>query len=573
MLHGICNTRIYVSLRAAFGVCRQSGALYRHSRRTSTSPLAFPAETPQDRSTGERLESYAENQAQIRIQRLSELLNCSLSCATGAVMRNKKIMTVKEENLVKSVGILRILFSPKDILDNPEILTFQFGTVEQRYHALEEFGVKNVTIGRVLRYKELVSRPAYTIKRHRLIPSDMDPALQLLSHLDCPKEIQTEILSSLPLHHTVSVSLYEVKRIVLRGYLCWRLQCSQEELRELLRKYPSVQNRSLQFVRRTLDIFAEDFQFPTTKILRNGFLLLCHPGHLEAILSQVVHLGGMEVRRMGALCPRLLTVAPEQLLRIESVLQEHGITSLQIQRCPAIYTLGADTVEARLKELDRVSEFAVRKDLPRVLNLVYHCSKAVQRIQLLAERERTAPACPVTINALSAASRNFARVLYSGGDMRHGREAHAFLARHLDRDEDEVRRRLQRHPAAYRAALLNVRRVVELLEDNGIARDQLWEGLQVVLYDVELVAQHLSLLPTREELQPFDAWRSSRCLAELLLYYMERDTHFTGQTKMDVLHGLTHVQGSEPSAGRQEMFENLYLDSSVARAGKAKAKV
>ncbi|XP_064456471.1 transcription termination factor 5, mitochondrial-like isoform X2 [Ornithodoros turicata] len=359
----------------------------------------------------------------------------------------------------------------------------------------------------------------------------------------------------------MSMSTFKMRYHILVGYLCWRLQCTAEELAEVVKKYPSVDKRSLLFLKQTIDILVEEFKFSTTKIMRNGFLLLCHPGHLDAILSQVKRLGGMDTRRIGALCPRLLTVVPEQLLRIESVLQEHGVTEAQIQRCPGIYTLCPRTVDARLKELQQVSEFAVRKSMPRMLNLVYHCSKAAQRIEILAEKNHTPISAPITINTLTAATHNFDKVLYSGGDMRCGREAHAFLAHHLDKDETEVRSRLRKHPAAYRAALLNVRKAVDLLEANGFTREQIWEGLQVVLYDVEHLAHQLQLLPTREELQPFEMWRSEPCLAEVLLYFIERDTHFTGLAKMDV----PQTSSSGMSASQQKIFDNLYLHTKVCR--------
>lgn len=118
-----------------------------------------------------------------------------------------------------------------------------------------------------IRYQDIVAKPVYTLKRHRLIPTETDPAVHLLSYLDCPQSVQAEILSRLPLHYTVTMNLRDVKRSVLRSYLSWRLQCSPDRINTLIGKYPSIENRSLQFLRRTIEIVTNNFNFPLKKVV------------------------------------------------------------------------------------------------------------------------------------------------------------------------------------------------------------------------------------------------------------------------------------------------------------------
>lgn len=494
-----------------------------------------------------------------RIQVLSESLGCSLASATSIVMGNRKILGIRRETLMKNIGMLKSLFPVRDIMRHPEIFTFTFGMAEQRYRNLEECGIKTITPAKVVRYADLMTQPAYSLKLSGLVSAETDVATHLLSFLDAPAGVRAEILSSLPLHHPISLSLAEVKRTVLRGYLAWRLGCSREQIDALVKKYPSVDNRSLQFLRHTIELLTNHFHMPCAKILRNGFVLLSHPGNLEAQLSQVRHLaGGLDVRELACLCPRLLTVPAENLIRVERLLQQHGVTPAQVQRCIRIYSLSPETIEARLQEISKVAEFDVRRECPRLLNLVYYASKARHRLELLSQLGH--PAGGVSINVLSMSASDFARVFYSGSDRGRPRETAEYLAHLLGKPEAEVRQRLASHPSAKRISLLNARRVVEWLLPRGITHDQLWYGLQVVLYDSELVASHFLRLPERDELQPYSEWRDCRELLEVLLYYMEREAHFTGRTQVGLFSELDTPPPPDTSLhGSQSADDNPYL--------------
>lgn len=501
-----------------------------------------------DFSIVEEPEGSVSEQSRARIQLLTDSLGCSLASATSIVMGNRKILGIRREALLKNIGMLKSLFPVREIMRHPEIFSFPFGTAEQRYRNLEECGIKRVTPSRVIRYADLMMQPAYKLKLKCEMAVETDPATQLLSFLDCPVGVRAEILSGLPLHYPFTLSVAEVKRAVLRGYLAWRLSCSREEVDTLVRKYPSVVNRSLQFLRHTIELLTNHFHMPSSKILRNGFVLLSHPGNLECQLSQVRCLAGLDIRELAVLCPRLLTVPAENLIRVERLLHAHGITPTQVQRCIRIYSLSPETIESRLQEIAKVAEFKVRRESPRLLNLVYYASKARHRLELLSQLGH--PAGGVSINVLSMAAADFARIFYSGSDRGRPRETVEYLAHLLRKPEAEVRQRLASHPSAKRISLLNARRVVDWLLPQGITHEQLWYGLQVVLYDSELVASHFLRLPERDELQPYSEWRDCRELLEVLLYYMEREAHFTGRTQVGLFSEACPPANSDGS--RQE---------------------
>lgn len=506
----------------------------------------------------EEPEGSLSEQSRARIQLLTESLGCSLASATSIVMSNRKILSIRRETLLKNIGMLKSLFPVREIMRHPEIFSFQFGTAEQRYRNLEECGIKKVTPARVIKYVELMTQPTYSLKLEGEVAVGTDPVVHMLSFLDCPARVRAGILSELPLHYPFTLSIAEVKQAVLRAYLAWRLGCSHEQIASLVRKYPSVENRSLQFLRHTIELLTNHFHMPSDKILRNGFVLMAHPGNLESQLSQVRQLAGMEVRELAVLCPRLLTVPADNLIRVERLLQAHGITPAQVQRCIRIYSLSPETIEKRLKEITKVAEFEVRRECPRLLNLVYYASKARHRLELLSQLGH--PASGVSINVLSMAASDFARVFYSGSDRGRPRETAEYLAHLLRKPEAEVRQRLASHPSAKRISLLNTRRVVDWLLPRGVTHEQLWYGLQVVLYDSELVASHFLRLPERDELQPYSEWRDCPELLEVLLYYIEREAHFTGHTQLGLFSEVEALDStSQEKANQAASLQNPYF--------------
>lgn len=511
-----------------------------------------------DFSLIEEPEGSLSEQSRARVRLLTESLGCSLASATSIVMSNRKILSIRRETLLKNIGMLKSLFPVREIMRHPEILSFQFGTAEQRFRNLEECGIKKVTPARIIRYVELMTQPSCSLKLRGAMEVETDPATHLLSFLDCPAGVRADILSELPLHYPFTLSIAEVKQIVLRAYLAWRLGCTHEQIASLVQKYPSVENRSLQFLRHTIELLTNHFHMPTDKILRNGFVLLAHPGNLESQLSQVRQLAGLHMRELAVLCPRLLTVPAENLIRVERLLQAHGITPAQVQRCIRIYSLSPETIEKRLKEITKVAEFEVRRECPRLLNLVYYASKARHRLELLSQLGH--PASGVSINVLSMAASDFARVFYSGSDRGRPRETAEYLAHLLGKPEAEVRQRLASHPSAKRISLLNTRRVVDWLLPRGVTHEQLWYGLQVVLYDSELVASHFLRLPEREELQPYSEWRDCPQLLEVLLYYIEREAHFTGHTQLGLFSEVEGIDNtSQEKATQAASLQNPYF--------------
>jgi len=111
-----------------------------------------------------------------------------------------------------------------------------------------------------------------------------------------------------------------------------------------------------------------------------------------------------------------------------------------------------------------------------------------------------------------------------------GKEADNLLAEYLGFPEDKIRQELHRHPFARDVSAVSIKKVLMFLFTRGFTALQIYNGLQVVLYRLEVVRAHLEDLPRMEGVERFqEDWVRHPHVVQLLLYSLEREYHFTGE--------------------------------------------
>ncbi|XP_076338971.1 mitochondrial transcription termination factor 5 [Tachypleus tridentatus] len=473
----------------------------------------------------------------IKSQYLAKQLGCTRSTAATLLKVNESLLTMTPTQISKSVMVIKNIFTIEDILNHPKILSINPGFMEQRHQILKEVGFTNITPGKIVQFSKLMAKSPHQLKKNELLPALCDPLKNMLSYLDCPLEITSQIKAKHPTHLSLTASVLRLKKTILLEFLAWRLECSIENVLQMIDKYPSIGNRSLYFLKQTLHILTNDYRFPLSKIRGNSFVLICHPTNLLQILERIPQLGGKDVREVCLKCPRILSVNVENLKETSDLLYEYGINNSQIHKCANIFTLSPKTVKHRLEELNRVAEFQVMKSYERILFLVYYQNKAKQRLQML----NSLGFVSVSLDMLSCSATNFKKFMYFGEDRCLGKESITYLANQLNKTDVEIKQKLQVHPNMYRISLLNAKKVVQFLLNQGFTREQIWKGIPIVLYNISVVEEHLKNLPDQEEVQPFIGWKTNPNVIHLLLYYIERNTRFTGegvyQGTMEPRHG------------------------------------
>lgn len=91
-----------------------------------------------------------------------------------------------------------------------------------------------------------------------------------------------------------------------------------------------------------------------------------------------------------------------------------------------------------------------------------------------------------------------------------------------------IRNVLRSHPYHTHISVVNVKKVTELLESEGFTPEQIFDGLILVLYPVDIVAQKLKDLERHEAVQPYDEKKKSKTILRYVLYMIESDYDFKG---------------------------------------------
>lgn len=114
-------------------------------------------------------------------------------------------------------------------------------------------------------------------------------------------------------------------------------------------------------------------------------------------------------------------------------------------------------------------------------------------------------------------------------------EAKRYLVNLLNRSPKEIRNALRSHPHWDQLDLTNMILVVEFLQEHQFSAEQIFNGIQLVLYPLSEVArgmtEFISELDQSTILMKIKpAKRLNPHVLQLLLYIIERKSHFSGNS-------------------------------------------
>jgi hypothetical protein len=87
---------------------------------------------------------------------------------------------------------------------------------------------------------------------------------------------------------------------------------------------------------------------------------------------------------------------------------------------------------------------------------------------------------------------------------------------------------MRSHPHYTQLNSENMKRVIELLDSRCFTKLQIFNGLQLILYPVEVVIDKLNELPYRPDLQPIENALKEPTILQIVLYLLEQEFMFTG---------------------------------------------
>ncbi|XP_053679321.1 transcription termination factor 5, mitochondrial [Anopheles nili] len=439
------------------------------------------------------------------------------------LVKHPDLMELEKEETVRKLSYLKYVYiPPQEILEKPSILFNHLITIENRTTILRECGmVEALTLTVIESYIKLVRKNVDVLKRHNLIPKDLNMYEQLQRQFECPVEPK--------LHWDDQTLLQEMRIAFFNEFLAKRLDLSTADLEKLWRSYSKIKHKSFGHTQRVIDILQYDYKFSRDKLVANLYLLHADPENLLRFPEEVPTIGGVDLKEVVAKYPKVMMVNHSSVTRVIEILNQLNIPDIEVLKCLSVLTLSPKTIQYRLERLKNVKEFEVLTKHPRVLKLIQYQTKATIRLEYLQQlKVRCA-----SLDVLSSNAHNFERYVREGCDRTKGKDTGHFL-KHIFKESGEIAlQKLKRHPNWFHVPIVQMQDTVQALLNKKYSLEDILNNVHILLYPLNRIEEKLFALTNDDQkLQDelgVEFYRANKSqLLALALYLVELDFHFTG---------------------------------------------
>lgn len=476
------------------------------------------------------------------VSNLSQMLGCSAGTARMLLNYNEKMLT-SDLNDVKKVALFcRSNFEFSEILRLPKVLSLSPDVLKERTRTLREL-FPRVTAGSVLSFTRWMQQTPVQFHHKQGYQMNLEEHFAHTVHqLQCPDDVKLQMTSKLLDLHSKNVTFLEMKTLINAIYLAWRFDLSEEKVMTALHTCSALRTKSLLGLESVCDTLQEKFQLPLSKAYALLNFLTVDSDNLEELIAKVPVMCGVGIQHIVRKQPSLLRRPANSIIDIQRVLENHNITAIQLLSCPKILNSTASTISSRLDILKGAENYETLKVDERFLRLVFYFSSASKNPKLVED---------LKVLQSSKMPLNYENLYSCGGERSNMRDICLYLAVVFCSSAEGVKKELKQYPRIHIASLGNVQKIVEYLTGQGISKEQLWNGVGIVLYDAEVVIEYFKKLPYRKDLQPqFSAWIGHRNIVQLLIYQIERDQNFTGNGMY-----MTSANNVDKSRQNEEMLQ------------------
>lgn len=492
--------------------CRSVGSLYRGTRHLHA------------------CNNIQENKTYV--QYLCTYLNIPESKAQYLSMKHPVITKLNEDRIKKLVDtVTEIGFANEILVREPALFGILPITIKYRYKVLQECGIKDVTPGLIATY--------LTILRQKTI-SELKYSCQIPVHLNVENRLASYMtqwptsLTTLIYEDVNKSTLYTLRLKIIQRYLELVLDLTSEEFSRGIETYPTIKHRPLEYINETLKLLQSQIMMDNHKIKSNLYLIHADPENLMNILYKVRTIGGIDVKEVIRMHPKLAIKNCQSILHIKNIFSEYSIGDEAQRRCFDVFTLAPDTIKERLEKAKSTPEFSVFYNHPRFLKMIHHNKIALKRVSKLYENNKKC----LSLNILSGCSAHYKIFEKAPGDrLGKGKDLLFCISQSLGKkfNMSHVRNVLRRHPFWINTPVLQVKYVYEKLSEQFSDSD-IYENCPILLYPWKKVRDIINLIknkqlhiqyPVFHEDFSFEALSNSQKLS-LVLYLLEKKHYFSG---------------------------------------------
>ncbi|CAK1548537.1 unnamed protein product [Leptosia nina] len=467
--------------------------------------------------------------------------NLSILCKHLKIDKERaKYMQLKEPYISKMTedrveGMVKTLYSigySRDILVSHPTLFYMLPlTLKNRYRILDECGFQDITPDLLLSYlKTIKQRTIGELKSLGLLSTLVNIENKLASCLSqWPTSLTTQIQGDVNLS-----TLYTIRLKLIKRYLELMLDLSEEEFYRGMKTYPTIQHRPLKAINETLFILQSQVQMSNEKIKSNMYLIHIDPDNLKNILYYLRTIGGVDIKEVIRMYPKLATRSYTSLLETKKILEKYGIGDEAQSRCLEIYTLSPKTIAERLENTRAMPEFNIYCNHPRFLKIIHYNTTVLKRITNLKDSNKRC----LSLNIVSGCRRRYESFQKAPGDgLGKGKDLVFSVNQALGNkfSSQDIRQKLKKHPFWINIPLVEVKYVCDKLLTLFSVQD-IYENCPILLYPWNKIKRELDTIDSLKNRNKISHLISEINLTKItksqklsiVLYMLEKQHYFSG---------------------------------------------
>ncbi|CAH2099967.1 unnamed protein product [Euphydryas editha] len=461
-----------------------------------------------------------------------------------------KIFNLDQNQLQCTLQILnKFGITAEDACFDPHVFCMNHLLMDNYGEILKECNFTIILPKHIIRYHTLVkSRTISQLKKEGLLKDNLHLEEVLQScFFDWPKNHVK--LINFPDSNT---NILTIRMSILERYLQYKLSITSEEFKNYCKNYLPLRHRPMCDIQEALDIAQNNIKFNVETIRRNGFIISSDPANTKLILENVVLLGGLDIREAIKIEPAILKNHYQSLLEIKNMLEKYNISDDAQRHCLKVYCMRPDTVQKRLEQLIKLKEYQVLSSNPRVLYLVVHEKKMMNRLTKIQAAKKHC----YSLNHLVASSKVFNTYINSFGNKICSRDVAILISSSLRGagiTDKSVLNKLKRHKYWLHTALNVIGENIYMLKKK-FNDDVIFDNCQILLYPVFELEQYTEyLIKIRDgdysvkETSKIEidssynnlnySMLTDNQILSLILYEIEKKYHFSGDGIWNKLDG------------------------------------
>lgn len=479
------------------------------------------------------LRSSATNVEPINnVKSLSKYLNLSESKAHYLCMKHPILTKMNNDNLESLIKTVNELgFPSHSLIEEPTLFAILPVTLKFRYKVLNECGIQNISMSTLSSYLKIIKQMKVgELKTLEYLHPYINVENRLASYMT---QWPTSLTSSIS-EDIENSTLYVLRLKIIQRYLELVLDLTNDEFYRGVNTYPTIKHRPLEHINETLKILQLQIMIPNHKIKSNLYLIHADPENLKNIICNFRSIGGIDIKEIIRMHPKLAARNCSTMLEIRNILEEYGISSEAQRRCFSIYTLAPETITERIEQAKNIPEFSTLINHPRFLKMIYYNTTAIKRLKKLYSNNKKC----VSLNVLSGSSAHYEIFEKAPGDrLGKGKDLLFWISQSFGKkfNMTQIRNIIKRHPYWINTPVLQVKSVYDHLSTQFSDQD-IYENCPILLYPWKKIYAALDIIERKliqEQIPTFQDNFSYRSLSKtqklsLVLYLLEKKHYFSG---------------------------------------------